>query len=164
MEHPLWKLADTSLPARVDIRERVLSVNTARVKVVKMGRVCFDSFRPWHQSVPKWDGVVLTRNHDERGARYSHAACAQLTQQAQHHLACRITQLEAQSSSCCVIRHARWSTQPARARRAPPRQAKQPRPILTSKQPDAAREAVKTNTSHFDPFDAPGPARFLRFT
>ena len=68
MEHPLWKLADTSLPARVDIRERVLSVNTARVKVVKMGRVYFDSFRPWHQSVPKWDGVVLTQNHDERGA------------------------------------------------------------------------------------------------
>ena len=25
-------------------------------------------------------------------------------------------------------------------------------------------EAVKTNPSHFDPFDAPEPARFLRFT
>lgn len=49
MEHPLWKLADTSLPARVDIRERVLSVNTARVKVVKM---------EWL----KWDVFVLTHS------------------------------------------------------------------------------------------------------
>ena len=136
MEHPLWNLADTSLPARVDIREGVLSVNTGRLKVVKMGRGCFDSFRPWCQrapkwDAPKWDGAVLTRNRDEQGARCSHAACAQLLNKRGAILHAELRNKRLKSSSYCVIRHARWSTQPARARRAPPRQSKQPRPILT---------------------------------